>query len=158
MKKAIQAGFTLIELMIVVAIIGVLAVVAIPAYQDYISRTQVTAALSEISPTKTTVEIVLGVGGLKTDVYAATQAELLPYGLTDASSSRCTYLLTINRADGEAAIQCTINGSRSVSGKHVQLWRTAVTDSLTGSWVCKTNVDQKFAPPGCDADPTFAAL
>jgi len=158
MKNTVQMGFTLLEFMIVIAIIGILAAAAMPAYQDYISRTQVTAALSEISPTKTTIEMVVGVGGLKTDVYAATPAELLPYGLTDASSSRCTYLLTINRTDGEAVVQCTIKGSSSVSGKHIQLWRTEITSALTGSWICKTNVDVKFAPPGCNADPSFAAL
>jgi type IV pilus assembly protein PilA len=54
--KAVQKGFTLIELMIVVAIIGILAAIAIPAYQDYTIRAQVTEGLSLVSGIKTNIE------------------------------------------------------------------------------------------------------
>ncbi|HET8730407.1 MAG TPA: pilin [Moraxellaceae bacterium] len=65
--KAMQKGFTLIELMIVVAIIGILAAVAIPAYQDYTVRTKVSEGLSLASGVKTTVaETRLSVGTWRT--------------------------------------------------------------------------------------------
>ena len=56
MKRNMQQGFTLIELMIVVAIIGILAAVAIPQYQNYVIKSQVTRAIAEASDLKTAVE------------------------------------------------------------------------------------------------------
>ena len=55
MKRSLQKGFTLIELMIVVAIIGILAAIALPAYQDYTVRTRITEGMSLVEPAKQTM-------------------------------------------------------------------------------------------------------
>ena len=64
MKRNMQQGFTLIELMIVVAIIGILAAVAIPQYQNYVIKSQVTRAIAEASDLKTAVETCIDNGQL----------------------------------------------------------------------------------------------
>jgi len=148
MKNSMQKGFTLIELMIVIAIIGVLAAVAIPAYQDYISKSQTSAALAEITPTKTPIESALSAGTITAAVAATDAAGLLPYGLTSASSSRCAYEINI-ATTGATTVQCKIKGSGSVANKLIHLVRSADTASTTGTWTCNTNVDAKFNPVGC---------
>lgn len=70
--KKMQKGFTLIELMIVVAIIGILAAIAIPAYQDYTTRAKVSEAVNALAPAKTSVgEFFISQGSMPADNTAA---------------------------------------------------------------------------------------
>lgn len=134
--KRMQQGFTLIELMIVVAIIGVLAAIALPMYQDYVAKAQVTAGLAEITPGKTQYEVLLNEG--KTTISGISELGL-------KNSDRCT-ITDITTLSATGTIECTLNGSPKVNGKKITLTRAA-----DGTWSCSTDVDAKYIPAGCSA-------
>ncbi|MES2128446.1 MAG: pilin [Pseudomonadota bacterium] len=129
MIKKAQAGFTLIELMIVVAIIGILAAVAIPAYQDYVAKSKFAAALSEVSAGKTGFDVALNDG--KTGLTVADA------GLSATATANCTFTIT------DSTMVCTVvAGPSTVAGKTITLTRAA-----DGSWSCGTTVLQKLVGP-----------
>lgn len=137
--KTVQKGFTLIELMIVVAIIGILAAIAIPAYQDYIAKSQATSGLAEVSPAKTQFELVINEG--KTPSLTSTDAGFIGVGST---TQYCNVSLLANNA----GINCELrNGNATkINGNDITLNR----DAATGTWSCSTTgLDAKYKPGNC---------
>ena len=138
--KQMQQGFTLIELMIVVAIIGILAAVAIPAYQDYTVRTKVSEGLSLASGAKTSVaETRLSAGAWPGDNTTA--------GLTPAGSILGNNVSGVD-VGANGTITITYSNDAAIAGSTVVL-----TPSMTGgsvSWSCTGgDVDPRFRPSNC---------
>ena len=149
-----QKGFTLIELMIVVAIIGILAAIAIPQYQNYIAKSQVSRVVSETGAMKTAVETCLldgktaatcNIGWTKSNLLAATSTT--PTEPT-ADATGQTGLVIGWPADASA--NATITGTfGSSAAQALKDSKVQWTRSPQGTWTCATNVVAKFAAAGC---------
>jgi type IV pilus assembly protein PilA len=138
-KKQAQAGFTLIELMIVVAIIGILAAVAIPAYQDYVAKSKFAAALAEVAPGKTGFEVALNDG--KTPKLANGVTDEATEASIGVQPSNANTTIVITTATTAGVLTATIvGGAASVAGLDIVLTR----DAATGKWTCTTEVAQKL--------------
>lgn len=135
--KTLQ-GFTLIELMIIVAILGILATIAIPAYFEYQSKAKFIAGLAEISGYKTPFEIRIANG--------QTVATIADLGITSTTTANCSISVTAT------SIRCTLfNAPPLVNGKII----TWTHDSATGVWVCSSDLaltdKPRYAPKTCQA-------
>ncbi|MBE7927342.1 pilin [Pseudomonas saudiphocaensis] len=146
MKAQMQKGFTLIELMIVVAIIGILAAIALPAYQDYTARSQMSEALSLAGGARTAVtEFYTANGQFPTGNASA--------GL-DATATNISgnYVNSVTVTNGLITVAMKSSGiSEGIRGKEMVLSPTTSAGSV--AWACKAGgtapVDAKYLPSSC---------
>lgn len=134
MKRSMQKGFTLIELMIVVAIIGILAAVALPAYQDYTVRAKVS-------------ELILAASGAKTAISeAASTLGALPGASSVTVSSQVSKYVASVTWNGTVVTATATASEAAISGSTITLTPTG-TSQLT--WTCSGTILAKYRPASC---------
>lgn len=140
MKRQLQSGFTLIELMIVVAIIGILAAIAIPAYQDYVARSQMSEAMMLSGGAKTAVaEAWMQTGTLPTSNASANLA-------TDTSiNGKYVLKVTVGASGIVATMRATV--AAGIQSETLTLTPTATGGSV--KWTCSSSAPDKYIPAAC---------
>ena len=131
-----QSGFTFIELMVVMVIMGIISSIAMKTYQGYIARVQVTAGLAEIYPARTMLETRLN-DDAKAEITATT------IGL-QTDTENCLAITATANEDGLGEISCTHRGSNFIHGKTSTLNRSA-----SGKWHCTSTVDAEYTTAKC---------
>ena len=158
--KTLQKGFTLIELMIVVAIIGILAAIAVPAYQDYTIKSKVSESASLMAATKTALEVAYSEGNLIANVgtlprqtlglaadtdYRGKYVSYVTYGQRDANSIYIEVLLRDQASAGPI-------GLGEADGDIVRWWGQATGGNIqwsvapNGGGAVDSTVPQKYLP------------
>ena len=146
LMKKLQKGFTLIELMIVIAIIGILAAIALPAYQDYIARSQMTEGFN----------LAGGQKGALSEFYA--DKGRWPTSNTEAgvaAASQITGKYVANVAVAGSVLTATMKSSnvpKGIQGKKVILTGTVAAnpkDQGSYQWACSSDASSKYLPASC---------
>lgn len=143
--KSVQKGFTLIELMIVVAIIGILAAIAIPAYQDYTIRAQVTEGLNLASDLKASIGELYADQGDKSIILSGQR------GLPAAGDKTGKYVTEIDVASGTIEITYGGQANKAIGGKKLTL-QPGTNNNQDLVWYCGgsgTDILDKYLPASC---------
>lgn len=140
MKRSLQKGFTLIELMIVVAIIGILAAVALPAYQDYTVRAK-------------TTEVILAASSPKTSISEAAQtySGMPNTNSITVDSQNSKYVQSVgytSTATSTGVVTATAQGESKIAGSAITLTGTYQTNGQV-TWVCSGTINSKYRPASC---------
>lgn len=145
-----QSGFTLIELMIVVAIIGVLAAIAIPQYQNYVARSQVSRVMAETSQLRTSVETCLlsgqtaekscFIGYNESDLIGKLEIEDADLDDDGNNGVDLTSTTSIKASFGDSASTILSDAPQTLT------WSRADT----GEWTCSTTAEEKYTPASCE--------
>jgi type IV pilus assembly protein PilA len=144
--KKYQQGFTLIELMIVVAIIGILAAIAIPAYQDYTIRSQVSEGMTLGSGMKTALsEFYQQTGRFPANHTSA--------GLAAANTITGQYVTSVTAGSSTGTITAAYGNKANTNISGSTLMLSAITHAGSIEWVCKAGtsnpVNSKYLPSSC---------
>ncbi len=142
MENYVQKGFTLIELMIVMSLIGTLAAIAIPQYMNYIGRGEAGSALRTVSSLQINTEQLYSDGKVSSEIN---DVELIGMNENANSLGEISTLVMVN---GNATVRFTFTASSTkTNGKYLEMLR----DGNAGKWRCESSLAEELLPRPCEA-------